>query len=250
MLLDRRIHFFYSDYSKYESAEPVFYNAANFPVVKAIENSYETIRQEVLPYINGEVKIDASNPNAPDANYPDIWKHAYFMNYLWQFRPARKLFPKTYEILKQHKEITLAGIASLEAGGKLLAHVGETNAIIRCHLGLKIPGSLPECGLRVKDEYRGWTEGKIICFNDAFNHEAWNLTGEKRFILIFDIIRPEFARYRMWVCAYSLGIASSRYLLQLLRIKRNLPDAVRAFLVYPFAITWWIYLRLQPLWNR
>lgn len=250
MLFDKKIHFIYSDDSVYESAEQVFYNPEQYPEIKAIEDNFDVIKQEVSPYIRGEVKIDASNPNAPDVNYPDTWKHIYFMNYRWQFRQTHQLFPKTSRLLKQHPTITLAGIASLEAGGKLLPHVGETNAIIRCHLGIKIPGTLPQCGLRVKDEHRGWEEGKVVCFNDAFNHEAWNLTNEKRYIMIFDIIRPEFARYKNRVCAYSLGIASSRYLLQLLKVKRPLPIGIRKLLVYPFFIGWLLYLKAQNIWFK
>lgn len=241
------IRFLYSDYATYQSSEPVFYNAEKYTTIKAIEEAFPVILQEVLPFIRGERQIEAKNPNAPDVNYPDTWKHAYFMNYQWHFRKNQKLFPETWKLISRHKDITLAGIAMLEAGGKLLPHVGETNAIIRCHLGIKIPAPLPLCGLRVKDEQRGWEDGKVVCFNDAFNHEAWNLSSEKRFILLFDIMRPEFMHQKDRICAYALGIASSRYFLQVLGIKRNLPDWFRQIIIAPFAMGWWGYIKIQNL---
>jgi aspartyl/asparaginyl beta-hydroxylase (cupin superfamily) len=241
------IKFLYSDYATYYSNEPHFYNPVHYPSIQAIERAFPIIQKEVLPYINGERHIEAKNPNAPDVNYPDTWKHAYFMNYQWHFPKTKKLFPETWNILSRQKDITLAGIAVLEGGGKLLPHVGETNAIIRCHLGIKIPAPLPQCGIRVNNEKRGWEEGKVICFNDAFNHEAWNLSKERRFILLFDIVRPEFMYQKNLICAYSLGIASSRYVLQVLGVKRNLPDWLRQFLVVPFALLWLLYIKINNI---
>lgn len=242
------VKFIYSDHAVYESDEPVIYDLHTHPAIQDIRQHFSRIREEVEPYMQGKIQADVHNPNAPNVNYPNTWKHLYFMNYMLEYAAARKLFPFTYSLLKKHPEITLAGIASLEAGGRLFPHSGETNAIVRCHLGIKIPGSLPDCGLRVKDEHRSWIEGDVVCFNDAFNHEAWNLTTEKRYILLFDIMRPEFMPQKTRICAYALALATVRYLAELAKVDKQLPMFIRKVVILPFFLFWYLFLQLQPLW--
>jgi aspartyl/asparaginyl beta-hydroxylase (cupin superfamily) len=247
-MINSKVRFLYSDFAKYESDEPVLYDLSTHPAVIDLKRNFSKIVEEMRPYMMGEVKVNTNNPNAPNINYPDTWKHLYFMNYMLEYPAGRKLFPFTYSILKSHPEITLAGIASLEGGGRLFPHSGETNAIIRCHLGLKIPGKIPECGIRVKDQHISWVEGDVISFNDAFNHEAWNLTKEKRYVLLFDVMRPEFIKQQKEICAYALSIASIRFVAEKLKIDEHLPLFVRKLAIAPTYMFWCIFLTIQNIW--
>ncbi|XP_044741209.1 aspartyl/asparaginyl beta-hydroxylase-like isoform X2 [Chrysoperla carnea] len=67
-------------------------------------------------------------------------------------------------------------------------HCGPTNCRLRAHLGLKIP---PKTFIRVAESTRTWTEGKIIIFDDSFEHEVWHNGTETRLILIVDVWHPE-----------------------------------------------------------
>ena len=62
------------------------------------------------------------------------------------------------------------------------------NCRLICHLPLIIPKG---CWLRVGNEKREWEEGKLLMFDDSFEHEAMNPTSELRIILLFDVWRPE-----------------------------------------------------------
>ena len=62
------------------------------------------------------------------------------------------------------------------------------NCRLICHLPLIVPKG---CWLRVGNETREWEEGKLLIFDDSFEHEAMNPSGELRIILLFDIWRPE-----------------------------------------------------------
>jgi len=42
----------------------------------------------------------------------------------------------------------------------------------------------------VDDRILHWDEGKCIVFDDAYEHEVQNNTGEQRVVLFFDVIRP------------------------------------------------------------
>ena len=64
---------------------------------------------------------------------------------------------------------------------------------------MEIPDTIPQCGFRVKNEWRSWEEGKLLVFVDANNHEAINLTNKDRFIFLFDVIRPEFISKRNYI---------------------------------------------------
>jgi aspartate beta-hydroxylase len=47
------------------------------------------------------------------------------------------------------------------------------------------------CGMRVGDQVRSWEEGKCIVFDDAYEHEVWNLTDSERVLILLDFWHPE-----------------------------------------------------------
>jgi hypothetical protein len=44
-----------------------------------------------------------------------------------------------------------------------------------------------------------------LIFNDAYEHTAWNNTDSDRYIISFDVMRPEFARKDCWTASQVLG---------------------------------------------
>lgn len=69
------------------------------------------------------------------------------------------------------------------------SHYGATNLKLRCHFPLFVP---EEAYLRVAADPRPWEEGKMIIFDDSYEHEAANLSDtEERVILLIDIWHPE-----------------------------------------------------------
>ncbi len=75
------------------------------------------------------------------------------------------------------------------------------NARIICHLPLIVPDG---CEFRVGNEVRSWVEGKAWVFDDTIEHEAWNRSGEDRYVLIFDIRRPELSEEEKGWCRCAL----------------------------------------------
>jgi aspartyl/asparaginyl beta-hydroxylase (cupin superfamily) len=67
-------------------------------------------------------------------------------------------------------------------------HHGLLNTRLICHIPLIVPHS---CAIRVGNETRSWREGEALIFDDSFEHEAWNKSGDTRVILLFEIWRPE-----------------------------------------------------------
>lgn len=72
-------------------------------------------------------------------------------------------------------------------GTHLLPHRGVTNTRLVGHLPLIVPA---DCALRVGDRLHVWQEGEVVVFDDTYEHEAWNRSGETRVVLIFDVWNP------------------------------------------------------------
>jgi aspartate beta-hydroxylase len=72
-------------------------------------------------------------------------------------------------------------------GTHLLRHRGVTNTRLVGHLPLIIP---PDCALSVGGEQHVWQEGRVVVFDDTYEHEAWNRGNQIRVVLIFDIWNP------------------------------------------------------------
>jgi aspartyl/asparaginyl beta-hydroxylase (cupin superfamily) len=48
-----------------------------------------------------------------------------------------------------------------------------------------------DCGFRVGNQTRQWALGEAFLFDDTIEHEAWNHSSEDRFVLIFEVWKPE-----------------------------------------------------------
>jgi aspartyl/asparaginyl beta-hydroxylase (cupin superfamily) len=61
------------------------------------------------------------------------------------------------------------------------------NGILRGHLALVVP---PGCFVRVGPEERTWEEGKVLVFDDSFEHEVWNHSDSVRIVLFTNFWHP------------------------------------------------------------
>ena len=75
----------------------------------------------------------------------------------------------------------------LQPGAHIIPHYGQMNIRLTVHLGLIIPEN---CGLRAGEETRHWQEGRLLIFDDSFEHEAWNRGSSDRVVLIFETWNP------------------------------------------------------------
>lgn len=176
----------FEDTSKYEYTKIL---EANYSIIK--EELFNHIKKHELPsYFNTTMVATKNSWKTISLN---AWDVEVYENY--------KYFPKTLSVIKSIPNIVSSSFSMLAPQSKILPHCGDTNGIFRCHLALSVPAKMPECGFRVGDEWQSWEEGKLLMFIDANNHEAINNTNENRFIMIIDIIRPEYINKKRWICA-------------------------------------------------
>lgn len=115
---------------------------------------------------------------------------------IWGFGAKNEVnaarMPETTKVLEQIPGLTTAGISWFEPGTHIDPHLGFTNDVLRCHLGLIVPGN---CQIRVGTEARAWEEGKVFVFDDTYEHEAWNHSDKERLILLLDFMKNPQKKY-------------------------------------------------------
>lgn len=236
---------FFLKEESYEGTHPYFYNSTDYPAIIELENNWKIVRDEILGSIT-TAEIDAiKNINPPYLSDPNAWKNIYFYNFGWKKHKNCHRFPKTHALLKKNPNCVFGGITVLRPHSRVLPHNGETNTTIRCHLGLKIPAPLPTCGVQVGDEQQSWQEGKVMMFSDAHRHNTWNESEEDRYVLVFDIVREEYASQKHWICAKALGALSLKYFYNDKPYLKKIPMPILQGIHFLFSFIWYLYLPLQ-----
>jgi ornithine lipid ester-linked acyl 2-hydroxylase len=189
----------------FKGNEPFYFDTNDFPWVKQIESQWHIIHDELMTLVKEHESSLTPYPNREMTTKLNKWKTFGFMFWTIKSRSNCKKCPETWKLLKTIPNLLAGSFSLLEAGTTIKPHQGDTNAIIRCHLGLRIPAPAPQCAFRVGTETRSWNDGKLLMFCDAQTHTAWNNTGEKRYIMILDIMRPQYAAQTKSICSRVLA---------------------------------------------
>ena len=236
----------------YDGSEPAFYNPGDFEWTKELKSNWQTILEEFQPWINDIDKGELKPYYNDEIQFPpQKWKTIGLMFWGKKNKKNWNLFPKTTKLMSTIPGLVGVSLSLLEAGAEIKPHGGETNGIIRCHLGLKIPESLPNCGFKVLEEQRSWQDGELIMFTDAHQHTAWNKTNENRFILLFDIIKPEFKNRKNEICRSVLAMLSMDFIARKFDLKfiYDAPKKRQLFIFKIFKLIWWFYLPIHKHLN-
>lgn len=94
--------------------------------------------------------------------------------------------PRLSSIIKKYDDLVESiGFSIMAPGTIIFPHVGLSEGVLRCHLGIEVPEG--DCSIRVDKYYKKWEEGKAFIFDDMFEHEAWNKTNNQRIIVLADL---------------------------------------------------------------
>lgn len=177
----------------YRGNPPVYDNAA-FPWAGSIEAEWRTIRGEldrVMPRKGEMPNVQDVALDAASISRDDGWKIFVLVAYGIRSPPNIALCPETWRIVCRIPGLTTAMFSIFEPGKRLPPHRGPYNGVLRLHLGLVIPEtSAASAGMRIASEERGWQEGRVLIFDDAYEHEAWNETDRPRVVLFVDFAKP------------------------------------------------------------
>ena len=185
-------------------AQRQFFERDEFDWVEELESATADIRDELLALVESDADFRPyveNDPDRPERDFHGLNENpSWTALYLWRdskiVEENAKRCPKTMAALEK---VPLTAIGSrtpavlfsrLEPGAHIPPHTGMLNCRIICHLPLIVPKG---CWLRVGNETREWEEGKLLIFDDSFEHEAKNPADTLRIILLFDIWRPELS---------------------------------------------------------
>ncbi|XP_074843242.1 aspartyl/asparaginyl beta-hydroxylase isoform X3 [Carettochelys insculpta] len=161
-------------------------------LVKSLEKNWKLIRDEGLAVMDKGKGLFLPE----DENLREKGDWSQFT--LWQQgrknENACKSVPKTCALLERFPEATgcrrgQVKYSIMHPGTHVWPHTGPTNCRLRMHLGLVIPKE--GCRIRCAKENRTWEEGKVLIFDDSFEHEVWQDADHYRLIFIVDVWHPE-----------------------------------------------------------
>ena len=143
-----------------------------------------------LPYIG---KHEVSETWRSLAGRTD-WSAVHFWSDALPNERALARFPKVRTALERLPLVTLGGAAPVEAFLSILKprtrippHFGLANYRLTVHLPLIVPAC---CGVAVAGEARETRFGRLMIFDDSYEHSAWNDSEVARIVLIFEIWHP------------------------------------------------------------
>lgn len=175
-----------------------------FPFLKDLEAGWKDALEELDNLLYAEVEANVS--------YFHPWKETIYTgnwdvySLYWQGKKDKKnceRCPKTTALVEAVPGMVSAGFSALAPNTHIEPHVGYTDEVLRCHLGLIVPKPLLDCDrrssppmdagtcwLRVGEDIYNWTPGKAFVFDDTIEHEALNCGDRTRFILLIDFKKP------------------------------------------------------------
>ncbi len=181
-------------------ASPV-YPKEGLPWVAELESAWAAIRAEYGRAIQQETE---QLPYVPAETTAPQWsklRGTLDWSALHLFKNSAptehtKRFPETFKALQNIDLVMVDGqpmevfFSRLRPSAHIPPHFGLTNSRLTTHLPISVPEG---CSIRVGQETHQWREGRIVAFDDSFEHEAWNRSQEDRVVLIFEVHHPDLS---------------------------------------------------------
>ncbi|MBR0648282.1 aspartyl/asparaginyl beta-hydroxylase domain-containing protein [Roseomonas terrae] len=173
---------------------PPVYDTASFPWAREIEKDWHRIRAELEPLLVRQKDLPSFHELSGDVktiSADSAWKTFFLTGYGLSSERNIAQCPDTWRIMQRIPGLKTAMFSIFEPGKHLPPHRGPYNGVLRLHLGLIVPQAPAEkLAIRVDRQTCQWEEGKVLIFDDAYEHEAWNHTDRTRVVLFVDFVKP------------------------------------------------------------
>lgn len=173
--------------------DPPIYTADTFPWTAELETDWRKIRAEldaVMVYRDQMPSFQDILKEVSTIQTDNDWKTFFLAGIGMDCRENAARCPETMRLLGKIPGMTTAFFSILSPHKHIPAHRGAYNGLLRFHLGLLVPEPRERVRIRIGNEFRNWTEGKALIFDDTYNHEVWNDTDGFRVVLFVDFTRP------------------------------------------------------------
>ncbi|MCM2451769.1 ornithine lipid ester-linked acyl 2-hydroxylase OlsC [Agrobacterium vitis] len=181
------------NYKYAKLGNPPVYDNATFPWVAEVEKAYPAIRAELDQILLRQSELPSFQDISTDVktiSSDNRWKTFFLLGFGVKSEANIKACPETWRAMQAIPGLTTVMFSIFEPGKHLPAHRGPYNGVLRLHLGMIVPEPRDQIAIRVKDQICHWEEGKVLIFDDAYEHEAWNHTDKTRVVLFVDFAKP------------------------------------------------------------
>ena len=173
--------------------DPLIYDTRNFPWAAELETDWRKIRAEldrVMVFRDQMPSFQEILKEVGTIQTDNDWKTFFLAGIGMDCRANAERCPETMRLLGRIPGMKTAFFSILSPHKHIPAHRGAYNGVLRFHLGLLVPEPREQVRIRIGNDYRNWTEGRALIFDDTYNHEVWNNTDGFRVVLFVDFARP------------------------------------------------------------
>lgn len=171
---------------------PVFASEA-FPFLRRLEAEWRTILAElelILAHREHIPPFHAISPDQQRISKGEQWRTFFLYGFGIRSRRNCSQCPETARLLGTIPDLRTAWFSILDPGSHIPPHHGPTKGVIVFHLPLILPAEREKCFIRVADHIHHWALNEVFAFDDTYEHEVHNATGQQRVVLIFHADRP------------------------------------------------------------
>ena len=164
-----------------------WYNTKDYPFIARIEDGYKDMKSELI--FNLQERPRLFTGETENLHIGGEWTELRLKSSGYGFTKYTQYFPKTMQHIQQcGQSFTSIKFSAIQPGTHIRTHTGPSNERLRLHLCLIHTGGAK---IRVGTDWRTWTEGKVMMFDDSWEHEVIHTGQETRIVLIMDIWHPE-----------------------------------------------------------
>ncbi len=209
---------------------PAYYDLSSKKWFAELTNNLEKIKSLVLNYLKQEGIEIEKYFNTELVTGKENWKVSPFL--FWGKRNEKNISKgkELYALFENISGLTGLSISILPPQTSVKPHYGDTDAVYRIHIPVKIASALPVCGLKVNGIEKSWEQNELLVFCDAQLHEAWNHSSETRIVLIADVLREEYLHEQKNICLNVLSLLRLQQITASHKWVDSLPGIVKGML--------------------
>src|SRR5581483_9460803 len=174
-----------------------FSDPSEFEWAHVLEQEYPAIKSELMRVL-GDAGSGFKGYMSESQYRHTGWNTFNFFFYGKKFEENCEKCPHTTAVLESLPRFERDHImfSALNPHTRIPPHTGPMNGILRAHLGLVVPQG---CYIRVGPDERTWEEGKVLVFDDSFEHEVFNHSDSVRIVLFMNFWHPCFSEQEITV---------------------------------------------------
>lgn len=164
-----------------------WYDTNSYPFIAQLEAGYADIKSELM--YNLENRRQLFTGETENLHVGGQWTELRLKSSGYGFTEYTKYFENTMKYIKNcGQDFTSIKFSAIQPGTHIRTHTGPSNERLRLHLTLMHEGG---ARIRVGEEWHTWEEGRMIMFDDSWEHEVLHTGNSIRVVLIMDIWHPE-----------------------------------------------------------